>query len=134
MPLFSVDLGQLSRLRDFVTESAAALGVDVDAHDDLRVAVDETVTNIIIHGYGGAGEVSIDLEADGKDLVVRIADAAPPFDPTTRVTQQLKPLDERAKPGGLGIFMVNKAMDEVRYAREKGKNVLVMIKRNVVAA
>ena len=134
MPLFKLDLGQLSQVRDFVSEVATGLGVNHEAHDDLRLAVDETVTNIIVHGYGGKGDVWIDLEAAGKDLVIRISDSAPAFDPTTKMAQDIQPLDERAKPGGLGIFLVNKAMDEIRYERANDKNMLVMIKRNVVAA
>jgi serine/threonine-protein kinase RsbW len=133
LPLFNVDLGQLSRLRDFVTDTATTLGVDTGAHDDLCVAVDEAVTNIITHGYGGKGEVSLELEAAGQDLVIRISDEAPPFDPTSRIVEKLQPLNERAQPGGLGVFLITRAMDEVHYERRNGKNELVLIKRNVVA-
>lgn len=133
MPLFNVDLGQLSRLRDFVIDTATTLGVKAAAHDDLCVAVDEAVTNIIMHGYGGQGEVSLDLEIAGDDLVIRLSDEAPPFDPTARVVEEIQPLNERVKPGGFGVFLINKAMDEVLYERRNDRNELVMIKRNVVA-
>lgn len=133
MPLFKIDLGQLSRIRDFVAETATTLGVDAGALDDLRLAVDEVVTNIFVHGYRGVGEVSIDLEASGKDLVIRVSDSAPAFDPTALDSAELQPLGERADPGGLGVYLVKQAMDEIRYERSEGRNLLAMTKRNVIA-
>jgi len=63
------DLGQLSKIREFVTDSAAALAVNPEALDDLRLAVDEAVTNILTHGYDGSGEIELDISADGADLI-----------------------------------------------------------------
>jgi anti-sigma regulatory factor (Ser/Thr protein kinase) len=70
------DLGQLHRIREFVTESAEALGAAPTSFDDLRIAVDEAVTNILTHGYGGPGYVELDLQAEGSDLVVRLRDGS----------------------------------------------------------
>ena len=134
MPHFKIDLGQLSRIRDFVTETAISLGVDAGALDDLRLAVDEVVTNIIVHGYRGAGEVSLDLKASGDDLVICISDSAPAFDPTELGGTETQTLGERTEPGGLGVYLVNQAMDEIRYERSEGRNLHVMTKRNVIAA
>jgi serine/threonine-protein kinase RsbW len=37
------------------------------------------------------------------------------------------PLEERSI-GGLGIYMVKKSMDEVKYAHKEGHNLLTLIK------
>jgi anti-sigma regulatory factor (Ser/Thr protein kinase) len=58
------DLGQLSKIREFVSESATDLGVDAAAFDDLRLAVDEAVTNILTHGYAGSGDIELELSAN----------------------------------------------------------------------
>ena len=45
--------------------------------------MDEAVTNIIMHGYRGAEKpIEIDMAREGDDLVVRIYDEAPLYDPT----------------------------------------------------
>ena len=31
------------------------------------------------------------------------------------------------EPGGLGIFLMKKLMDEVQYRRDKGRNILTLI-------
>lgn len=132
MQHFKADLGQLARIREYVSEAAEKLGVKNAVLDDLRLAVDEAVTNIIIHGYDGPGEISIELLIDGSDLVVRLRDDAPPFDPLTRVAEESEPLEQHTKPGGFGLFLIGQAMDELAYRRVGGSNELTMIRRNVV--
>ena len=132
MPLFRVDLQQLARIREFVAERAASLGVNSGIVDSLCLAVDEVVTNIILHGYRGEGDVSIDVEADGRNLMILLGDNAPPFDLTERLGGEAPVLGERTKPGGLGIFLVGQSMDEIRYDRVDDKNRLTLIKRDAI--
>ncbi len=132
MPRFKADLGQLSRIREFVTTTATALGVAPTALDDLRVAVDEAVTNVVVHGYGGPGEITIELSADGGDLVVCLRDEAPEFDSVNAAPDELSPAEERTAPGGFGLYLIKQAMDEVQHRPLRPGNELTMIKRNVV--
>ena len=125
-------LGQLSRIRDFVVESATALGVAPASLDDLRLAVDEAVTNIITHGYGGPGDIELELGTDGTDLFVRLRDEAPSFDPALAPAVNLKPPGERDGPGGFGVYLMKSVMDEIRHRKTETGNELTMIKRGVV--
>ncbi len=132
LPRFKADLGQLSRIREFVTKSANALGVVPGALDDLRLAVDEAVTNIVLHGYGGPGEVSVELSADRRDLVVCLRDEAPAFNASKAAPDELDPADERSAPGGFGLYLIKQAMDEITHRPLDPGNELTMIKRNVI--
>lgn len=133
MPLkLRASLEQLSRIRDFVVDSATTLGVAPASFDDLRLAVDEAVTNIITHGYGGPGDIELELETDGPDLVVRLRDQAPSFDPAHAPAADLKPPGERDSPGGFGVYLMKSVMDEVRHQTTATGNELTMIKRGVV--
>jgi len=132
LPHFKADLGQLSRIREFVTETAAALGVVPTALDDLRLAVDEAVTNIIVHGYRGAGEITLDITADGNDLVVELRDEAPAFDPTAATTGKPRQPEAHTSPGGFGLYLIRQSMDEISYRRTSAGNELTMRKRDVV--
>ncbi len=126
------DLGQLHRIREFVTESAEALGAAPTSFDDLRIAVDEAVTNILTHGYGGPGDVELELTADGSDLVVRLRDRAPSFDPRLAPPADLRPPGERDKPGGLGVHLMKSMMDKIVHRSIDSGNELTMTKCGVI--
>ena len=130
----TADLGMLSRIRDFVGESVVALGIDASALDDLLVAVDEAVTNILIHGYGGPGEIELEISANGADVLIRLRDQAPAFEAGFDHTIDLQAPGDREKPGGLGLYLIQNAMDEVSHRTIDGGNELTMTKLAVVSA
>ncbi|MGF1505506.1 MAG: ATP-binding protein, partial [Anaerolineae bacterium] len=60
------DLKNLARIREFILEHGTAHGGAHKAIMDLITAVDEAVTNIMIHGYRGkAGPVEVGVGHDG---------------------------------------------------------------------
>jgi serine/threonine-protein kinase RsbW len=126
------DLGQLDRIRKYVANSATELGASPAVLDDLRLAVDEAVTNVLIHGYGGAGDIELTLEQDGSDLRVVLRDHAPPSDAVGDAPQALDPPEERASPGGFGIYLIHSMMDEVIHRETADGNELTLIKRGVI--
>ncbi len=122
LPHFDADLGQLARIRDFVTETAAAHGVAARVLDDIRLAVDEAITNILVHGYHGGGGIDIEVVPHGRDLTIRLRDQAPPFDPVDAMPESLEPLDKRVQPGGFGLYLMQNAMDDISYSRVGSSN------------
>lgn len=130
----TADLEDLSRIRDFVTNAMTGLGVDARVHDDVRLAVDEAVTNVLLHGYRGSGPVTIDVFAHDRDLVVLLSDEAPPFDPTASSRVDLTPPGERENPGGFGVFLIQNAMDDVEHTKLAGGNALRLTKRGVAGS
>ena len=126
------DLDQLGRVREYAIESAMALGVAPSAFDDLRLAVDEAVTNVITHGYDGPGDIELDLTASGSDLIVNLRDWAPPYDLALAPPVDLRPPGERDNPGGFGVFLMQSAMDDLTHEATQTGNQLTMIKRNVI--
>jgi len=127
----AAELKDLAQIRHFVQDAAGAFGVVPDVLPDLLLAVDEAVTNVIVHGYAGrGGPVEIKVARQPDALTIRLRDEARPFDPTGVPAPDLTaPLDERAS-GGLGIYLIRQAMDELIYHRQPGGgNELTMIKR-----
>jgi serine/threonine-protein kinase RsbW len=100
-------LGELAGIRARIRSAAETLGVDPAAVGGLVQAVDEWVANVIVHGYrGAAGQVHIHIQRDGKDIVVRIRDSAPVFDPATAPAFDPDlPLEQRPL-GHLGIALI----------------------------
>jgi anti-sigma regulatory factor (Ser/Thr protein kinase) len=130
------DTDRLAAVRSFVRDTAAAHGVRPEAVPDVVQAVDESVCNVIVHGYAGdAGSLEVGLHREGDDLVVRLSDHAPPFDPTSMPAPDLDlPLAAR-RPGGMGVHLARELMDEVRHRVPPGSgNELTMVKRDAFGA
>jgi serine/threonine-protein kinase RsbW len=127
-------LENLSTIRDFVEDIATRLNVVPTAIPNIVLAVDEMVTNIIEHGYQGQpGSIEIEVTTQDDALIIRLRDQASPFDPTTRPPPDLSiPFDDRP-PGGLGIYLTRKVMDDIQHrATAVHGNDLTLIKRHVI--
>lgn len=130
----STGLPDLTEMRRFVESSGAEMGAGEDAIGEMVLAVNEAVTNVLVHGYRSKkGEVDVLIESSGPNLIVRLRDNAPLFDPTTVPSPDITlSLDQRA-PGGLGVHMMRQFTDELIYrVTSDGKNELLLIKRGVL--
>ncbi|HLF24933.1 MAG TPA: ATP-binding protein [Anaerolineae bacterium] len=126
----SAELKNLALVRRFIEDAGAALSADSEATLDLLQAVDESVTNIVVHGYRGQpGEIEIELQREGDQLLVRLRDQAPPFDPTASPPPDINlPLDQR-QIGGMGIYMARKLTDRMTHRlTPQGGNELTLVK------
>lgn len=128
------ELASLDEIADLVLEQSARAGLDKHATYQLRLAVDELATNIIVHGYqehGVTGNLVISADVDEHELRVVLEDTAVPYDPLKRDLEQVeenfdKPLEDRPV-GGLGIFFVRQAAHDFRYEWRDGKNRNILI-------
>ncbi|MFD0688695.1 ATP-binding protein [Actinomadura fibrosa] len=112
-----------------VAEFVLSLGRDEDLPSDsvyrLRLATDEIVTNIIMHGYRErGGDIELRACADRAVIGVRVEDQAPPFDPGERLAAAVPPdlpLADR-EIGGLGLLLAARSLDDLRYEFVDGRN------------
>lgn len=128
---FCADVGEMTTIRAFVVRASRGLDVDEKIISDLELVADELCSNVINHGYDGQGgwiEITVQPVEQGIELQIR--DWGQSFDPTSvPLPDVTAPLEERAL-GGLGLFLVRKLMDEVRFeARGRDGNVTTVVKR-----
>ena len=124
------DVNNLSEIRGYIQNSISSLGVPQGIVDDLILAVDEVVTNIIIHGYIDLpGMIEIEVKKQAEILFLRIVDQAPCFDPTQVPSPDLTlPLDKRPM-GKYGLYLIRKLVNEVIYEiPPEGGNQLTLVK------
>jgi serine/threonine-protein kinase RsbW len=129
--VIAAEVRNLAKIRDFVEAWATAQQAKRSAVDDLILAVDESATNIMVHGYKGQpGTIEIRLDREDDEMVVHIEDQAPLFDPTIMPPPDLSlPLEMRAE-GGLGVYLARKFVDLYSYRVTKdGRNQLILRKR-----
>jgi serine/threonine-protein kinase RsbW len=125
------DVGRLKDVRRFVRDVAAGLGADDAATGDLVQAVDEWVTNVIVHGYrGGGGPIEVELGRSGDEIVARVRDAAPAFDPGTAPSFDPDlPLEQRPV-GKMGIHLIRELCDRFEHRVQVGGGTEIAIVRS----
>ncbi|MFP5213074.1 MAG: ATP-binding protein [Acidobacteriota bacterium] len=109
---------------DFVMRKVEHLELSKEATLDIRLVLEEVVTNIAFYAYPeGAGNVEVQCWLqDGKKLCIAIIDWGIPFDPLDRPVPDLS-VDVSDRPiGGMGILLVRQLADELRYIREEKTN------------
>jgi serine/threonine-protein kinase RsbW len=101
----------------------------------VELAVDEACSNIIEHSYGGENKGDIELTCDSNErsLVIILRDRGTPFDPSIIPEPNFGLNIDQLKPGGAGLFLMRKMMDEVYFDFSQGSgNVLTMIKNKKI--
>ncbi len=126
-----VTVGDLDQIRRYVRETAVAHGADKAALDELIVAVNEAVVNIVRHGYQNEpGEIEVTVVCSKEAVEVILLDYAAGFDPTMVPSADTTlPLVQRPL-GGMGVHMMRAFCDQLSYRRDPGgANELTLLKR-----
>lgn len=100
----------------------------------LRLCLDETLTNIAMHGYSGpdpepAPRVELRLYQEGGRIQLEILDNGVAFDPTSQIPRDLDASLEEALIGGHGLRLLQHYLEDIRYERRAGWNCLQLIAR-----
>lgn len=126
---FPSDTGFVATLEDFYYEFIETSCADehFDA-DDVFLSLVEAVVNAIKHGNkcDMMKKVDIEILKDNHDLKVTIKDEGAGFDPMNVKDPTLP--ECLPVPGGRGVFLIRKLMDEVAYDFSGVGTKLVMIK------
>ena len=123
---------KLDAVNAFVMKQLASRDCAEKALFQLRLAVEEIFVNIASYAYEpGEGEAEIGCRVLESPLRVeiRFQDGGARFDPLAREEADTSPEALMGREGGLGILLVKKMVDDVRYAYENGKNVLTIMKK-----
>ena len=90
-----------------------------------QVVLEELFVNIFKHAYQNSkGSVEIILETENAALRIRIADQGPAFDPLAAETPDLQKRFAEGIPGAAGLVLLRAMVQELRYARQDGRNTL----------
>jgi anti-sigma regulatory factor (Ser/Thr protein kinase) len=114
----------------WLTECCRRQGVPDGPTGKLELCLNEVLANLIDHGGADAcgAPVEVTLEvADGGDrrrATLTISDAGEAFDPLSVSCRPRPRTLQEAEPGGLGLVLVRRFMDERSYERSGDRNVL----------
>jgi serine/threonine-protein kinase RsbW len=122
----------LDEIREFVAQTAREGGFTEKEIYSLQLAADEAASNIIEHAYVGISNADLNVTCGvrGDTLIITMRDTGISFDPSNVKQPNLKADLSERQIGGLGMYLMRKLMDEVRYeSNPKTGNLLTMIKR-----
>jgi len=122
---------ELRRLLWTVDEFCAAHTVPHTVRYCARLAVEEIVTNLLKYARPPRRDYAIlvRLAVQSCTLTLRIQDDAPPFNPLRQVQAGMpKALQDKAR-GGYGLLLVSRVMDEFKYRRARGQNIITLRKK-----
>ena len=95
---------------------ANSIGFDVEAIEDIKVAVSEACNNAVCHRNSGNGEYEVYCELSKDRLIVSVIDNGGGYD----IETYCEPSLDYPKEGGLGIYIIKALMDEVDIFTEVG--------------
>ncbi len=121
-------LDNLYPLLGFVTSYAKRHGAGEERIQEIELVMEELLVNIFNYAYSDKpGDVAIVCRSDDAGrFLIEIADDGIPFNILTRQEPDLDTGIEERSVGGLGIFIVRRLVQEIRYRREGGRNILTL--------
>ncbi|MFC1485123.1 SpoIIE family protein phosphatase [bacterium] len=132
--LFAIknDISQVREAAEKITKFCKNNNCAENITNDVNLAVEEIIVNIISYGYkdNNQHDIKIELEIENSIFRIKITDGAETFNLLEKETdvEFEKSIDKRAV-GGLGIFLVKNLMDNIFYNQKDGKNILIIEKR-----
>lgn len=127
---------ELPHVTEFVRTELDRRLCPVRAQRQLDIALEELFVNVAHYAYPDAtpdrpGEVRVSYtySAEPPSITVEIEDEGIPFDPLSRPDAVTPTSIEDVPIGGLGILMAKRSVDEMRYERTDGTNVVTITKR-----
>ena len=130
---FPAKFDYLDEVREFVGEKARAAGFSEKDIYSIQLAADEAASNVIEHAYEGVSDAFFELTCEFKNdrMTITMLDHGKTFDPSKVDVPDVKADLSDRKIGGLGIYLMRKLMDEVRYESTSSGNLLTLVKRKV---
>lgn len=122
----------LKVVRDFVNDYLATYDLSELQLNQIVLAVDEVVANLIIHANAEDESRSLCLSIDFANHAVDIAieDSSPiTYRPSTFREPDLHEHVRLARKGGVGMALVNRIMDSVEFTTSGAYNICRLHKR-----
>ncbi|MEH7253050.1 anti-sigma B factor RsbW [Neobacillus niacini] len=119
-------------IRLTISGIASRMGYTYEEIEDIKIAVSEACTNAVQHAYpdGEGGEVIVGFGIYEDKLETMVADSGKSFN-FLQTKSELGPYTESStvdqlSEGGLGLFLIETLMDEVRVMNRSGVTVFMV--------
>lgn len=122
-------LENLGTTNSFIHKWAKKASLSTHSENELLLAAEEVYINIVRYAYPESlGKVTIHCRIDEDSLVLKIKDEGIPFNPLQLPEPHLVSCLKERKVGGLGVFLMRRFADNVKYEKQGKYNVLTLVK------
>jgi serine/threonine-protein kinase RsbW len=123
----------LNLVTGLAKRASMVAGMDDATAAKISIAVDEAVTNVIVHAYAGEGNHEVDIEVRflPQSLEVHIHHTGRGIRPNEVVLPDPREYVKHPRKGGLGLLLMSRFMDEIRFTETREGSECCMIKRVV---
>lgn len=118
-------------IRLTISGIASRMGFSYDSIEDLKIAASEAITNAVQHAYkeDEEGDVLIGFGIYANRLEIMVSDHGTSFD-FQKTREEIGPYHESLeveflREGGLGLYLIESLMDEVKIHHKEGVTVLM---------
>ena len=119
--------GQTRQILRAILQSPEVSSCNVKETLALRLACEEIIMNVTSYAYPDSTDGFLDVAIQKTDRVtIRFEDGGVPFNPLAQQKPDTSQSWKQRRIGGLGIFLVRRKMDDVRYTYENQKNILTI--------
>ncbi|MEW6666920.1 MAG: ATP-binding protein [Thermodesulfobacteriota bacterium] len=139
---FPAKIALLGEVMDFVASHAQKARLPAARVLNLQVAVEEAVSNICLHAYAeeaavnlvsysyrATGEFMLRIRHEKGGLEIDLIDQGPAFNPLSATPPDARSIWEDPRLKGIGIHLMRRMVDDLRYRRIDHKNVLTLVIR-----
>ena len=124
MRTFSCNDKAVSSTAEYLTAMLEKCNCSEMERSQLLIALDEVVSNVVRCSNASGIALEVRFSRAPRGVTVSVSDDGKPFNPLYVPEPNTKvPLEERT-PGGLGILLLRKTMDDLNYRYAHGCNIL----------
>lgn len=117
-------------VRVAVAAFATQLNPTLEEVADLKTAISEAVTNVVIHAYRGkTDKVRIECLVKDREMTVSVIDHGVGIENIEKAMEPLFTTRPELDRSGMGFAFMEAFMDEVQVESEPGKGTVVRMKK-----
>ena len=105
---------------------ANQMGFDIEAIEDIKLAVGEACNNAVLHS-GNSPTYQLELKNMESSLIIEVKDSGKGYDKEAYKAPELDDLQEN----GLGLFIIKSLMDDVIIETIEGNGTKVIMSKDV---
>lgn len=126
------ELEELEKVKAYVDEMLIQTSSSKEEKMAVEIAIEEIFVNIVKYAEIPKDtqiELCYEYKKDERLIILQFRDEGVCFNPLEKKEPEIHKALLAREPGGLGIYMVKKMMDDIRYEHREGKNILTLRKK-----
>lgn len=134
--LLKLEIESLSKNEEFARVVVAVfmsrLNPTLEELEDVKTAVSEAVTNVVIHGYQGKeGIIYMEVQAKDQELTVTVKDTGVGIPDVKKAMEPMYSSDPSGERSGMGFSFMEAFMDRVLVESVPGKGTTIIMNKKI---